>query len=71
MTEFVKDFQYVKSRIDKSKNTTELIGCKVLIEMFLNKYVVQVSHMNPIYITHKTELENLYNEKFRKISSCI
>lgn len=71
MTPFLKDFNYVKSRIEKAKNTTEIVGCKILMEMFLDKYVVQVSHMNPIYIAHKTILEELYQEKFRKMSSCI
>jgi hypothetical protein len=71
MTEFLKDFNFVKSRITKSKTINQVVECKILLDMFTDKYVVQVSHMNPIFIVHRNELMSLYDEKFRSFSSCI
>ena len=71
MTEFLKDFNFVKGRLQKVRNLKEIEKCKTFIEMFTSKYVVQVSHMDPIFIKHRNELVQLYNEKFKTFSSCI
>jgi hypothetical protein len=71
MTEFLKDFNYVKTKIQKSRNTNEIMDSKQLIEIFKNKYIGQVSHMDPIYIKYTTDLQNAYQERFRKITGCI
>lgn len=71
MTEFLKDFNYVKTKIEKSRNTTEIMEAKQLIQFFQNKYIGQVSHMDPIYIKYTTDLQNTFHERFRKITGCI
>lgn len=71
MTEFLKDFNFVKTRLQKARNLTDIEKCKQFIEIFTTKYVVQVSHMDPILIKHRNELVQLYNQKFKTLSACI
>ena len=71
MTEFLKDFNFVKSRIEKSKNLNQVIETKQLLDIFTTKYVVQVSHMDLIFIEHRNILLELYQQKFKSFSSCI
>lgn len=71
MTPFLKDFNYVKSRIEKAKTLNEVVESKILLEMFTDKYVVQVSHLDPIFIAHRNQLLSLYQEKFKSFSSCV
>jgi len=71
MTEFLKDFNFVKSKISKARTLSEVVDSKIYLDMFTDKYVVQVSHMNPIFIVHRNELLAVYEEKFRSFSSCI
>lgn len=71
MTEFLKDFNYVKTMIEKSRTTTQIMEAKRLIDVFQNKYVGQVSHMDPIYIKYTTDLQNSFQQKFRIITSCV
>lgn len=69
MTEFLKDFHFVKGLINKSYDTVQIMEAKRLIGVFQNKYIGQVSHMDPIYIKHVNELNEAFNEKFRKLSA--
>lgn len=71
MTEFLKDFNWVKSSILNSKTINDVIQSKIYMDMFIDKYVAQVSHTNQIFITHKQELTQLYEKKFRSFSSCL
>lgn len=70
MTEFVKDFNFVKKRIETCRTINEVIDAKILLDMFIDKYVVQASHTNPIFQSHKNHLMEIYQEKFRSFSSC-
>ena len=71
MTEFLKDFNYVKRRIETSKTLNEVVDSKILLDMFIDKYVGQVSHTDPIFNLHKSVLIETYEKKFRNFSSCI
>lgn len=71
MTEFLKDFNFVKSKIEKAKTLTQVVESKQYLDFFTTKYVVQVSHMNPIFIEHRNILFELYQKKFKNFSSCI
>lgn len=71
MTEFLKDFNYVKKKIDGARNLNQVIECDQLVHMFINKYVVQVSHMDPILIQYSNALRDSYQKKFKEFSSCI
>lgn len=71
MTEFLRDFNFVKSKIEKSRTLTQVMESKQYIDFFVTKYVVQVSHMNPIFIVHTNELNDLYQKKFKTFSSCV
>ena len=69
MTEFEKDFSYVKQKYNSVVTPDDLNEAKRIKRFFVDKYVVLISQTDKRFIEIQNELIELDGEITRKISS--
>ena len=69
MTQFDKDYRYVKSKFLKIYTPVELSIASKLKNDFINKYVILISHTDKRFTEIQNELNDLELQATKKLSS--
>lgn len=69
MSQFEKEYQLVKSRLENSNNIVQIIESKKLLDTFVAKYMAIMSPMDLGFIQICRDLKRLHEQKFLKITN--
>lgn len=68
MNEYEKDLRYLKHQLNTAHMLDQLNAAKRTLRHFEDKWMIQLSATDPRFQKDRNELNEIYNEKYTRIS---